>query len=146
LKNIITIRQSIFIEKQKEVVWDFTQDYSNRKNWDSAVIEATVLQTSPNRIVKLQFRDNSTATFVYKQDERPNKTSLSAKEVQSTLLLSGGGSWSYDTKDGGTIWTQNNTLILKNHFWIRVLIPFYKLLFSFQVKKAMKKAKELIEQ
>ena len=146
MKNIITIRRSIFIDKPKEVVWDFTQDYTNRKNWDRTVIEAKVLQSFPNRLVKLRFRDNSILTFIYKQDDRPRKTSLSTTDVQSPLLLSAGGSWVYETKDSGTVWTQHNTIILKNHFFIKLISPLFKWIFTSQVKNSMQNAKRLIEQ
>src|SRR5204863_9955742 len=101
-ENLITIKYSIFINKPRELVWDYTQNYEHRTKWDKAVLEATVLQTSPNRIVKLRTKGNTTMTFTYKQDERPHKTSLVAKEISSPLIESAGGSWVYEEQNGKT--------------------------------------------
>jgi len=34
-KISITIHHSIYIQKPREIVWDFTQDYSHRAEWDN---------------------------------------------------------------------------------------------------------------
>ncbi len=85
-------------------------------------------------------------TFIYKLDDRPSKTTLAAKEITSSYIESGGGSWTYENLNNGTLWTQTNTLVFKNKFWLRLLIPLYKLILNNQAKKAMRRAKKLIEQ
>jgi hypothetical protein len=145
-KTTITVNHSVFIAKPNEVVWDFTQNYDERKKWDEVVLKATVLQNSPNRIVRLKMKGNTAMTFVYKLDDRPNKTSLAAVEVQSPVIESGGGSWKYEEQNGGTLWTQTNTIVLKKHFLLRLLKPLLRRLFFVQTKKAMQKAKLLLEQ
>jgi hypothetical protein len=69
----ITIHHSIYINRPREAVWDFTQDYSLRTEWDKTVIEAKVLQTTPRQIVELKTSGNTMMTFVYKVNDRPIK-------------------------------------------------------------------------
>jgi hypothetical protein len=144
-KRTITIKHSIFVHKPKELVWDYTQNYENRMKWDHAVLEASVLQTTPNRIVKLKLKGATTMTFIYKLDERPGKTTLVAKEITSPFIESAGGSWSYEERNGVTQWTQTNTIIFKATPILRLLLLVYKLLFSIQTKQAMKNARREME-
>ncbi|NOT35797.1 MAG: hypothetical protein HOP11_00295 [Saprospiraceae bacterium] len=144
-ENRITIRHTIFIAKPRTLVWDYTQNYDNRRTWDSSVIETTVLQAAPNRIVRLKMRGNTSMTFIYKLDERPHKTSLAAKEIISPFIVNAGGSWIYKEKNGGTLWTQTNTIDFKQNFILKLLMPIFKFAFGRLTKKAMGKAKLEIE-
>lgn len=144
--NQITFRHSILINRPADFVWDYTQNYNNRTKWDSSVIDATVLQTTPNRVVKLKMKGNTSMTFVYKLDDRPNKTTLAVKESISPFIVGGGGSWTYEEQDDGqTRWTQSGSIIFKNNILSKLFMPVYKLAFSMQTKKAMKKAKSIME-
>jgi hypothetical protein len=134
------------VNKPKEVVWDFTQDYENRTKWDSSVLEAVVVQTIPNRIVKLKMKGNTHMTFIYKLDDRPNKTSLVAREVESSMIESGGGSWTYEDESGATIWSQTNTIVLKNNFLLTLSLPFLKWIPEGETRRAMNKGKKIMEQ
>ena len=144
-ENGITIRHSILIARPREVVWDYSQNYDNRTLWDPSVLEATVLQSTPNRIVKLKMRGNTTMTFVYKLDERPVKTTLIAKEVNSAIIERAGGSWSYEEKNDGTLWTQTNSIESKNNFFAKAIFPLLKLILVRQTKQAMKNMKNILE-
>ena len=144
-RNSITITHSVFINASPEKVWDFTQDYSKRASWDNTVLEAKVLQTDPHREVWLKLKGNSEMTFVYKLDDRPNKTSLVAKDVKSSFITGGGGSWRYEPRDEGTLWTQTNTLVLKPSFGIKLFLFLIRFTMSRQMKIAMLKAKEIME-
>ena len=145
MKNEITIKHSIFIEKPREFVWDFTQDYSKRMKWDTGVLETEVLQTEPNIVVKLRTKGRTTMTFTYKLFDKPNKTSLVAREIVSSIIESAGGSWLYEDHNGGTLWTQTNTIRFKKNFLLPVLLPLYRNMFRSQTQKAMKKAKGMME-
>ncbi len=145
MKNEITIKHSILIGKPREFVWDFTQDYAKRMNWDRAVLETQVLEHEPNRVVKLRTKGRTTMTFVYKLDDKPNKTSLVAREIESPIIESAGGSWTYEEQDDGTLWTQTNTIKFKNTMMLSFLLPLYRRIFVSQTKKAMKKAKRIME-
>ena len=144
-ETTITIKHTILIDKPRELVWDYTQNYQYRTQWDTSVLEATVLQTTPNRIVKLLTKGNTIMVLIYKQDERPYKTSLVAREVFSPLIESAGGSWVYEEQNGKTLWQQTNTIIFKKTFAVKLALPLFKIIFSRQTKQAMKKAKHKIE-
>ncbi len=144
-RNSITITHSVFINASPDQVWDFTQDYSKRASWDDTVLEAKVLQTVPHREVWLKLKGNSEMTFVYKLDDRPNKTSLVAKDVKSSFIIGGGGFWKYESKNGGTLWTQTNTLVLKPSFGIKLFLFLIRFTMSKQMKTAMIRAKGLME-
>jgi len=144
MKSII-IKHSIFINRPKETVWNFTQDYNNRKKWDKSVVEATIIQTEPDRIVKLKMKGNTTMTFLYKLDDKPNKTTLVASEIKSVLIQKAGGSWSYEDKNAGTLWMQTNSIEFKNKFLFTLINPFLKRLFEWQTIQAMTTAKKIIE-
>lgn len=147
MKNYsITIRHSIFVRKKPETVWDFTQDYNLRPKWDNSVLEAQLVQTTPYRTVHLTMKGSTTMTLVYKLDDRPHKTTLAAKEVVSPMIASAGGSWAYLEKDGGTVWTQTNTIVLKNKLLLLCLKPFLRWGFKRQTKESMSHAKKLMEE
>lgn len=144
-KNEFAIRHSILINKPREVVWDYTQNYANRTAWDNSVLTATVLQTTPNRIVKLKMTGGTTMTYVYKLDDRPNKTTLVARDVSSPIIESIGGAWTYDDHGRQTLWTQAGTVVLKKHFLVILMLPMCKFALKLLTKKAMQKAKRAIE-
>jgi hypothetical protein len=146
MKNEISIKYSISIAKPREAVWDFTQDYSLRTKWDNSILEANTLDTTaPNRVVKLRTKGKTTMTFVYKLDNKPHKTSLIASEIKSPLIESAGGSWTYEDRNDETLWTQTNTIRLKKNIFLPLLVPLFKKMFESQVRKAMKKAKVMME-
>ncbi len=142
---VITIRHSIFIEKPREAVWDFTQDYDRRTQWDRTVKEAEVIGLAP-RTVRLKFAGNSSMTCIYKWDDRPKKTSLAARDINSPLIASAGGSWVYEEKDGGTIWTQTNSIVLKSSYALSLLKWLLEIMFKRRTMQAMQRAKKLMEQ
>jgi hypothetical protein len=141
----LTISHSIFIARPRQDVWDFTQDYSKRQSWDSAVLNARVINTESPRKIKLSMRGGTTMTFVYKLDDRPRKTSLATEDVHSSIIHSGGGSWNYEEVHGGTRWTQTNTLLLRDRFFTPFLAPWFRRIFQRQTVMAMKKAKRVLE-
>lgn len=145
MRNIITITESIFINQPPEVVYDFTQDYSKRHLWDNLVTQAEVTETEPTRTVHVTSKDGSTMTMQYKLEDPPNKTSLAITEVKSPMVTGGGGSWQYEAQDGGTLWTQVNTIILKDAIWAKLMIPAATEYFKNKTIKAMQTAKEMME-
>ncbi len=144
-RNVITVKNSISINKPRETVWEFTQNYDNRVLWDYAVKKVEVLQNIPTRIVKLEMFGGSIITFVYKLDDKPNKTSLATKDVKSTIINSGGGAWKYESAKDGTVWTQVNSLVLKNSYWLTLFRPIIKEILFIQTKLSMQRAKRLME-
>ena len=143
--NKVTIKESIFISKSRELVWDYTQNYNNRSKWDFSVTDFEMIQETPNRIVKIKSPGKMESIFEYKLEERPTRTSLSMKNSNKSFLIGGGGSWHYEDKDGGTIWTQTNTMVLKDNLLFRILNPVFAFGLKYNTQKALKKAKKIIE-
>jgi polyketide cyclase/dehydrase/lipid transport protein len=139
----ITINEAIFIARSPEIVWDFTQDYSKRTLWDKAVVQATILQSDP-RIVSIKGAGIRTE-LIYKQDNRPHKTSLAMTNTISPIIAGGGGSWQYIPLNNGTTWTQTNTLILKGTILARMLRPLVVAAMRRTTRKSMQLAKKMIE-
>ena len=139
MNTSITFKETIYINQPPEVVWDFTQDYQRRTLWDKSIIEATLIQKGPHRIVAIKAKGMSRMNFQYKLDDRPNGTSLAMTDVDSFFIKGGGGSWQYVPSDHGTNWIRTDTLVLKNIFWIKMIKP----LITFQVKRNMKNSMRL---
>ncbi len=91
--------------------------------WDKSILKAKVVQIKPVRIVDIKARGRLSTKLVYKLEDKPNKTSLAMTETRSVLIKGGGGSWKYEPKGQGTLWTQTNTLILKDGFFYALLRP-----------------------
>ncbi len=144
-KRRVTVTESVFVRRRPEDVWDFTQDYSRRHEWDSSVFEATVLDSYPVPRVRVRCSGRLKSVFQYRQFDRPSRTSLTMEEVQSTMLAGGGGSWSYVEMDGGTVWTQTNTLVMKAGWWRRLLVPLVQRQLLLSTRQAMQRAKQMLE-
>ncbi len=146
MSNIITVEESIFVAQPPEVVYDFTQDYNKRPLWDSLIKEATVVETTPHRVVTTVAKDGSTMTLRYQQEDRPHKTSLAMTDVVSQMMESGGEvSWEYEEQNGGTLWTQVNKIVLKDAMWAKLMLPVATKYFKDKTIQAMQKAKEMME-
>ena len=84
-------------------------------------------------------------TFVYKLDEKPNKTSLKAIDIVSPYIKSAGGSWNYEDQNDGTLWTQTNTIVLKETLYLLLFSWLIKWKFQIQTRDAMEKVKRILE-
>jgi hypothetical protein len=140
----ITVTNTIFIAASQETVWDFTQDYNKRHNWDKTVLAAKIIQEQP-RVALIKGIGGLTTELHYKLDERPHKTSLAMFNTKSPFIQGGGGYWHYDTQDGGTLWTQTNSLILKKSLLALLLSPLMKWILKTNTRKAMQATKRIIE-
>jgi hypothetical protein len=123
-KISIQVMHSVIIQRSVETVWDFTQDFSKRTSWDSSLLECSLVSTEPERKAAIRARGGLTAVLVYKQYNKPIKTSLRMTEIHSSLVLDGGGSWTYEKYHGATRWTQSNSMTLKNSPLAVLLKPF----------------------
>lgn len=142
---LVTVTQTLWIERPPEVVWDFTQDYSRRAEWDPEVVEAEVIQLVPHRRVRIRGRRKFRAVFEYKLFDRPRRTTLALTELRAPAIAGGGGSWSYEAKNGGTEWTQTNTLRLKNRFVFWLLGKHVHNSLERATRVAMSNAKRMLE-
>lgn len=145
MPETLNITEHIFVNRPPDVVFDFTQDYERRAEWDSNVIEASVLQTKPLPQVRVRVRGGFQCVFEYKLFDRPRATSLIMRDVVSTMIAGGGGSWQYVAKDGGTLWAQVNSVTLADRKLCKVLRPLIAAMFRYRTRKAMKQAKRLME-
>lgn len=141
----ITVHESLVIDRSPEVVWDFTQDFSRRPAWDSAVRQARVIQTNPVPRVEVQGQAGFRAFLQYKQFDRPRQTSLAMEEIRSGLIVGGGGSWSYERHGAGTKWTQVNSITLRDGIVAKLIAPLVRWQLRRSTIGAMKRAKSMIE-
>jgi hypothetical protein len=108
-----TAHHTVFVSCSPEEVWDYTQNWERRTEWDRSVLSAEYL--SHANPISVQVRGSGGVTFQvqYKVSERPRLTTLVMSDVRSPWIRGGGGSWKYEAEMGGTRWTQNNTIVLR---------------------------------
>lgn len=146
MKRAITINDSIQINADQEIVWNFTQDPSLRSSWDSAVLSCELVQRSPQKVLKVTMLGGTMTNLTYKLCRKHIKTSLKLTDTKSWLFVGGGGSWSYSDSHGQTKWTQKNTLIFKNKLTYWLLARPLRFIFRKLTTHSMRKAKAIIEQ
>ena len=112
-RRTITVTESIRVDRPPEAVFDYTQDYATRPDWDPAVVKARVLSENPRRVAIVSPGLGS-YTLEYKLFRRGDRTSAAFEDVEAWLFSGGGGSWRYEPDGSGTRWTQVNTLELRH--------------------------------
>ena len=141
----ITVTESIHVRVAPAALFDFTQDYTRRVKWDASLLECVVLETRPVPRVRIRARGGLRAVFQYRQFERPRRTSLAMEEVESAWVEGGGGSWSYEESDGGTLWTQTNTLIVRDGWWRALFVSLIRANLRLATRRALARAKAMAE-
>ncbi len=141
----INFKHQVFISKPPEEVWDYTQNYDYRTEWDDGVKQAEVLETQPTRLIKLKIAGGNIIVFKYKQEKRPLQSSLSITETNSKILLGGGGSWRYEPIGDGTLWTQSNTVVIRGDWFGKLLQPLFRFTLKNGTIRSMNKAKWILE-
>jgi hypothetical protein len=137
----ITVRVQIVVPAEPEVVWDYTQDYACRANWDPGVRRARLVGAGPPRVAEIE-GPGLRCRLRYRVFERPRRTSLAMEDVRSALVVGGGGSWRYERAAGGTLWTQVNTLRLRP--WLGPLAPLLRWALAAQTRRGMARARRRI--
>jgi len=140
----VTASHSLRVRARPEQVWDFTQNWNRRPEWDFSVVAAKVIKETP-RTVWVHARGGLEIEVVYKLWDRPKLTTLAMK-LHSPLVRGGGGSWKYEPSEDGTLWTQHNTLELRGDFLGAATAPFFARFLRFLTRRMMEKAKQLIEE
>jgi polyketide cyclase/dehydrase/lipid transport protein len=143
-RHVVSVTETIWVERSPEVVWDYTQDYTRRTEWDAGVAEATVLGLDP-RTVRVRIPGLGSMTVQYRLDRRPVRTSAAFMDVESSWISGGGGSWEYEAADGGTRWQQTNSLELKRPRLAFLLAPLLERGLRRSTKRAMAEAKRRLE-
>ncbi len=126
-------------------MWDFTQDYARRPQWDANVLAADVLPGEGPPRVRLRLRGGVECVFQYKVFDRPRRTSLAMTDVRSPLLAGGGGAWTYEARDGGTWWTQTNTIVFRNGALALCFGTVARWQLARGTRRAMRTAKQVLE-
>ena len=145
MKNQIIIKADIVIDANRERVWSFTQDFNRRPSWDLSVKSVENLVMKPTKTVRIKMVDGSIADFVYKLCRKHMQTSLQMVNTKSPYVLGGGGSWRYESINGGTKWTQVNFLSLKNKWVFLILGNPIRGILTYMTRISMRKAKRIIE-
>lgn len=145
MADAVSITESIHVARSLDAVWDYTQDYSRRREWDDSIIEAGEMPESSPRRVRIRARGGLSCVFEYKVNDRPRRTSLSMVDLRSPLIAAGGGSWQYEARDGGCDWTQVAGLTLKEKWWASLLRPLVAMALRRQMRRAMRRAKRILE-
>jgi hypothetical protein len=141
----INAQVSVTIQAAPEKVWDYTQDWRRRREWDVSVLEVLKIEDEPRKHVRARFAGGMTCDVEYKLNDRPRKTALAMLNSTSPWFTGGGGSWRYDAVGSGTLWVQTNTLVLADRLPMRMLRPLLEAGLRLSTRRAMVKAKRLIE-
>ena len=136
--------ESIWVDRPPEAVFDYTQDYAHRTEWDAGIAEATTIGTEP-RSARVRIPRLGSMTVVYRLDRRPERTSAAFTDVSSSWITGGGGSWQYEPEDGGTRWQQANSLELKRPWLTRFLAPMIERNLRRSTQRSMAEAKRRLE-
>ncbi|HEX6867813.1 MAG TPA: SRPBCC family protein [Candidatus Limnocylindrales bacterium] len=143
-RRIVTVTEAVVVACDPATVFDYTQDYGRRTEWDAGIAEATVIATDP-RTVRVRIPGLGTMTVVYRLDRRPERTSAAFEDVDSRWIAGGGGAWQYEPIDGGTRWQQTNSLECRPVWYARVLAPLIERGLRASTRRAMAEAKRRLE-
>lgn len=143
-RKLVTVTESIHIDRPPDVVFDYTQDYGTRADWDAGISEATLLAESPRR-VRVKVPRLGRFTVEYQLFRRGERTSAAFMDVESAWISGGGGSWRYEASDDGTDWTQTNSFELKHPRLLDWLAPMFEATLRSSMRRAMAKAKSILE-
>ena len=143
-RHVVTVTESIWIDRSPEDVWDYTQDFARRTEWDGGVSAAKLVETDP-RTARVRVRNLGTMTVVYRLDRRPERTSAAFDDVDSAWVSGGGGSWQYLPENGGTRWEQTNSLELKRPWLGRLIGPLLEQGLRRSTRVSMDEAKRRLE-
>ena len=143
-RQIVTVSHTVHVDRSPQEVFDYTQDYRTRTDWDSTVKSAKVLNDEPRR-VQAVMEGIGPLVIEYKLFRRGERTSAAFGDVRSRLIAGGGGSWTYEARDGGTDWTETSTLEFRNGLVGLLLAPLIRRNMATLTRKAMDKAKSIME-
>jgi hypothetical protein len=143
-RQTVTVSHTVHVRRSPEEVFDYTQDYGTRMDWDPTVKSAEVLSDTPRR-VQVVMAGIGPLVIEYKLFRRGERTSAAFSGVNSRLISGGGGSWEYAARDGGTDWTETSTLEFRNGLVGRLFAPILRRNMATLTRKAMDKAKAIME-
>jgi hypothetical protein len=140
----INVSESIVVARPPIDVFDFTQDYDRRPEWDTYVTAAEIVSYAPRRVI-VRVAAVGRYTVEYRLFRRGERTSAQFVDVESRWLAGGGGSWRYEPVAEGTRWTQTNTFELKHPRLLRWAAPLVRMLLRRSMRQAMREARRLMD-
>jgi hypothetical protein len=143
-REVVTVSETVWVERDRAAVFDYTQDYTRRMEWDRGIQRVEVLATDP-RTVRVRMAGLGEATVVYRLDRRPERTSAAFIDVVSRWVSGGGGSWQYEDTGGGTRWQQTNSLELRDGWLPRLMRPVIRTGLRRSMRASMSEAKRRLE-
>jgi hypothetical protein len=141
---LLTISESICVNRPPEAVFDYTADFATRTEWDRSVTEVTILSASP-RTARIAVPGFGHTTVVTRLDRRPERTTAVFQDVDSRWVIGGGGAWKYEPEGGGTRWSVTNTLEFRPSWLSRLLRPVITRNVRSKTRRAMAEAKRILE-
>lgn len=143
-RTTVTVSESIHVGRPPEQVFDYTQDYAHRTEWDPAIAGTELLSEEPRRV---RVRAPGVGTYVveYRLFRRGERTSAAFTDIDSSWMSGGGGSWAYEGRNGGTEWTQTNTIEIRFGWLGRLLAPFVRRQLRSSMRTGMARAKARLE-
>jgi hypothetical protein len=143
-RRTITVSETVYVDRSPETVFDYTQNYATRTDWDDQVATAEVLAEDPRR-VRVTVRGIGPMVLEYRLFRRPERTSAAFLDVDNAFFSGGGGSRSYAPSGRGTDWTETNTLELRRPRLLGWLAPVVEWNLRNGTRRAMAKAKAIME-
>jgi uncharacterized protein YndB with AHSA1/START domain len=140
----VTVKDSVHIDADPATVWDYTQDWSRRQEWDPAVRTASYRERGDAPVVEMSGAGGMRCVVRYKQSERPHRTSVAMTEITPRWMTGGGGAWSYEAEAGGTRFTQTNTLQLGGLAGA-LFGPLVRWQLARATRQALRRAKAILE-
>lgn len=134
---------AVLVDRAPEDVWDYTQNWNNRSEWDFTVKAAKYLSTS--QPISIDVTGHLKFKVTYKMSDRPRLTTLVMSDIDSFFIKGGGGSWKYEAQNGSTLWTQHNILILRDDFIGLIFRPLFELFLKMTTKRIMRRARLKLE-
>jgi uncharacterized membrane protein len=140
----LTVTESIDVHRSPDEVFDFTQDYYHRADWDPGIVSAEILGEDPRR-VRVEARVVGRYTVEYRLFRRGERTSAAFTDVDSAWMSGGGGSWRYEPIPSGTRWTQTNTIELRAGLMGRLMAPIFRRGLRSSMREGMARARDIME-
>ena len=143
-KTKVTVRESVEIAASPDAVWDYTQDWTRRSEWDPSIKAAEVVQPAPELVVRVDSGSGTAFTARYKRYERPLHTSLAMVEC-SPDWMGGGGAWDNEATERGTRWTLTNTITINGRLRGWLFGPFFRWMLRWNTRRAIRNATSTLE-
>lgn len=135
----------IRIAASPETVFDYTQDWSRRRDWDPEVIAAELVPGSPRR-ARVRMRRGATIVLRHDVDERPTRVEVTSESLEGGGPIAGaGGSAEYVADGDGTIFRLTMSVTLGGGLMAKMVAGVAKGELDRAVRQAVQNAKAAIE-